>query len=108
MRENDDYILNYAALLACIVSNVTSEKAIRYIAQQDLKRQKRIIKNCNTNGECKRVKTKVINIITNEELIFDSCIEASNNLGIFKTIVPNYMKTGKTYKGEYRFERVEC
>ncbi|MGL5569097.1 MAG: hypothetical protein ACRDB9_07640 [Cetobacterium sp.] len=109
MREDENYILNYAALLACIIGEVPTEKAIKYIAQQELvvpKHMKRV-ENARNMGKNRRVKTRVINIQTGEEKIFKSTMEACRHLGVFRTVVSNYMKENKVYKNEFRFERVD-
>lgn len=109
MREDEEYILNYAALLACILGEVPVERAIKSITGQELKgpKHKNRVENARKMGSKRRVKTRVTNVITGEELIFDSAHEACEHLGVFRTVVSNYMKANRIYKNEFKFERVE-
>lgn len=109
MRENEDYILNYAALLACIVSELSVDKAIKQIMlQTDYINNSKRVANCKKLGKTRSIPVKVTNVITGEVEVYASNVEATKELGLYKTVVSNYIKNKMIYKGMYRFERVEC
>lgn len=109
MREDDDYILNYAALLVCIIAEWPTERAIKYITQQELVVPKSIkrVQNAKRISVKRKSATRVTDTFTNEEMIFESASDAARYLGIPKSAVPNYRNAGRIYKGRYKFERVE-
>ncbi|MGL5718065.1 MAG: hypothetical protein ACRCX2_33990 [Paraclostridium sp.] len=110
---NEDYLLvNYMALLACILSKCTPERAIKGViidneynknACTDDKRRF----NGSKLGKHKSISVKMTNINTEEEWIFESCVAASNFLGASRTMASDYARTGKVYKNTYKFERIK-
>ncbi|CEK35432.1 hypothetical protein UMC2_23881 [[Clostridium] sordellii] len=96
-----DCIENYIALLSCILNpKLTPAMALKRIGIEDDNKNK-------YNGKSKFRKIKVIDTLTNKELIFDSVYEAEKYTGINKVNIYVYIKRDILGKKRYKFSYYE-
>ena len=96
-----DFTENYMALLACILdSKLTPAMALKRIGIEDDNKNK-----YNNNSKFRKI--KIIDTLTNKELIFDSVYEAEKYTGINKVNIYVYIKRDILGKKRYKFSYYE-
>lgn len=92
----EDFTLNYMALLACIISPMSSEKSIKMILnQKNTKPFKRYENNKST---------LLIDTMENKQYKFRTQRESCEFLQCHHSIAGIYRKSGKLYRNRYLFK----
>lgn len=108
----NENMLNYMALLACIISpyKISIDTSIRSITLQKLNnnkpKTKEEIEKARELGKSRRKKTLVIDTYTNNKYEFESGYDAAKFLGMYHTSVSQYLKEGRMYKKRYTFRKM--
>ena len=96
MLNNDLYIENYYALLACIFnSKISADRAVKIMTEPRKLKQRKLSKG-----------VIISNVITGEVIEFDRTGKAAEFLGVQSSFISVYALKQHIYKGTYRIKYV--